>query len=72
MEIFKELSEISLPISEQEYRQMPELSYSNLSTYETLGFNGLDHLFDKKESLSLTIGSAVDAIITGGEEEFEN
>jgi hypothetical protein len=51
---------------------MPELSYSNLSTYETLGYNGLDHLFDKKESLSLTLGSAVDAIITGGEDEFNS
>ena len=65
MEIVKELSAISLPITEPEYRQMPELSYSNLSTYESLGYNGLDHLFDKKESLSLTLGSAVDAIITG-------
>ena len=70
MEIQKELNSISLQISEPEYRAMPELSYSNLSTYMTLGFNGLDHLFDKKESLSLTLGSAVDAIITGGEEEF--
>ena len=72
MEILKELSAISLPITEPEYRQMPELSYSNLSTYESLGYNGLDHLFDKKESLSLTLGSAVDAIITGGEDEFNN
>ena len=72
MEIFKELSAISLPITEPEYRQMPELSYSNLSTYESLGYNGLDHLFDKKESLSLTLGSAVDSIITGGEDEFNS
>lgn len=72
MEILKELSAISLPITEPEYRQMPELSYSNLSTYESLGYNGLDHLFDKKESLSLTLGSAVDAIITGGEDEFNS
>ena len=72
MEILKELSVISLPISEPEYRQMPELSYSTLSTYETLGFNGLDHLFDKKESPSLTLGSAVDACLTGGEDEFNS
>ena len=72
MEIVKELSAISLPISEPEYRQMPELSYSTLSTYETLGFNGLDHLFDKKESPSLTLGSCVDSILTGGEEEFRS
>lgn len=70
--IVKELSEISLPISEPEYRQMPELSYSTLSTYESLGFSGLDHLFDKKESPSLLLGSMVDAILTGGEEEFDS
>lgn len=70
MEIKKELSSIALDITEPEYRQMPELSYSTLSTYETLGFNGLDHLFDRKESPSLTVGSAVDAILTGGEDEF--
>lgn len=72
MEILKELPEISLPITEPEYRAMPELSYSNLSTFETLGYNGLDHLFDRKESLSLSLGSAVDAIITGGQDEFES
>lgn len=71
MEIVKELSSISLPITEPEYRQMPELSYSTLSTYETLGYNGLEHLFDKKESTSLTEGSMVDCLITGSIEEFE-
>ena len=72
MEIQKELSSISLPITEPQYRAMPELSYSTLSTYESLGYNGLDHLFDKKETPSLTFGSAVDAILTGGEEEFNS
>lgn len=70
MEILKDFSTLSLPITEPEYRAMPELSYSTLSTFMTLGFTGLDHLFDHKESPSLTLGSAVDAIITGGEEEF--
>lgn len=72
MNITKELSEISLHITEPEYRQRPELSYSTLSTYETLGFTGLDHLFDKKESPSLTLGSVVDSILTGGEDEFRS
>ena len=72
MEIVKELSSISLAITEPEYRQRPELSYSTLSTYETLGFTGLDHLFDKKESSSLTLGSVVDTILTGGEDEFKS
>lgn len=70
--IEKELSDISLHISEPEYRQLPELSYSTLSTYEKTGFDGLDHLFDKKESPSLTLGSMVDSILTGGEEEFNS
>lgn len=70
VEIQKELKDISLPISEPEYRAMPELSYSTLSTYESLGFNGLDKLFEVKESPSLTFGSACDAILTGGEDEF--
>ena len=72
MEILKELSSIALDISEPEYRQMPELSYSTLSTYESLGFNGLEHLFDKKESPSLLLGSCVDAVITGGQDEFDH
>lgn len=70
MEITKELKDISLPISEPEYRQMPELSYSTLSTFESVGYNGLEHLFDKKESASLSFGSCCDAILTGGEDEF--
>jgi len=72
MVIEKELSAISLPISEPEYRQLPELSYSTLSTYESLGFNGIEHLFDKKESPSLLLGSCVDSILTGGIEEFNS
>ena len=68
----KDLYDISLHISEPEYRARPELSYSTLSTYESLGFNGLDHLFDKKESPSLTLGSCVDAILTGGMDEFND
>ena len=71
MEIQKELKDISLHITEPEYRQRPELSYSTLSTYESLGFNGLDHLFDKKESPSLLLGSVCDCILTGGEDEFK-
>lgn len=72
MEILKELSDISLHITEPQYRQRPELSYSTLSTYERSGFDGLDHLFDKKESPSLLFGSIVDALLTGDENEFYN
>ena len=70
--IEKEFSSISLPITEEEYRAMPELSYSTLSTYEKLGFGGLDHLFDKIDTPSLTLGSIVDSIITGGWDEFNS
>ena len=72
MNIPKELSDISLHITEPEYRAMPELSYSTLATFERSGFNGLDHLFDKKESPSLLLGSIVDSILTGGEDEFNS
>ena len=72
MNIVKELKDIAWNVPESVYREDPALSYSTLSTYESLGFNGLDRLFDKKESLSLTLGSAVDAIITGGADEFNS
>lgn len=67
----KRLSEITLNISEEEYRADPALSYSTLAKYEREGFNNLDKLFDKLETPSLTFGSAVDSIITGGQEEFD-
>ena len=70
--IKKELSNIALQITESEYRAMPELSYSTLSTYDKVGYDGLEHLFDKKESPSLTFGSMVDSLLTGGKEEFDD
>lgn len=68
----KELSDIALHITEPEYRTMPELSYSTLATYERTGFSGLDHLFDRIETPSLTLGSLVDTLITSTDEEFDN
>lgn len=70
MEIEKELKDIALSITEPEYRQRSELSYSTLSTYERSGFDGLDHLFDKIESPSLLFGSVVDTILTDGMDAF--
>ena len=67
----KSLRDISLQISEEEYRADPALSYSTLARYEREGFNNLDKLFDKIETPSLTFGSAVDSIITGGQKEFD-
>lgn len=68
----KKLSDIALNITEEEYRADPALSYSTLARYEREGFNKLDKLFDKLETPSLVFGSAVDSIITGGQEEFDD
>ena len=66
----KSLRDISWQVSEPEYRQDPALSYSTLSRYEREGFNNLDKLFERVDSPSLVFGSAVDTLITGSEEEF--
>lgn len=68
--IKKSLKDISWQVDEKEYREDNSLSYSTLAKFDREGFNGLEKLFDKAESPSLTFGSAVDSIITGGEEEF--
>lgn len=66
----KSLRDISWQVTEPEYRADPALSYSTLARYEREGFNNLDKLFEKVESPSLVFGSAVDTLITGPEEEF--
>ena len=68
----KSLRDISWQVPEETYREDPALSYSALATYERGGFNCLESLYDRKETPSLTFGSAVDAIITGGDEEFNS
>lgn len=65
------LKDISWNISEEDYRKDPALSYSTLARFNREGFNNLNKLFDKIETPSLTFGSAVDSIITGGQEEFD-
>ena len=67
----KSLKDLSWQVSEEEYRADPALSYSTLAKYEREGFNNLERLFDKINTPSLTFGSAVDSIITGGQEEFD-
>lgn len=66
----KSLKDISWNVPEEVYRADSALSYSILARYEREGFNNLDKLFDKVSTPSLTFGSAIDSIITGGEEEF--
>ena len=67
----KSLADISWRVTEEEYRADTSLSYSTIAKYEREGFNNLDKLFDKIETPSLLFGSAVDSIITGGQEEFD-
>lgn len=66
----KSLADISWKVDEQTYRDDSGYSYSTLSRFQREGFNGLETLFDKIESPSLTFGSVVDTLITGTEQEF--
>lgn len=68
----KSLKEISWDVPEEVYRADPALSYSTLSKFRRSGFNDLEHLFDRVDTPSLQFGSAVDSIITGGEDEFNS
>lgn len=68
----KSLREISWDVPEEVYRADSALSYSTIAKFKRSGFNELKHLFDKIETPSLTFGSAVDSIITGGEKEFNS
>lgn len=70
--MYKSFETISLPITEEEYRQDGAMHYSTLATYARGGFGALQTLFERKESPSLTFGSCVDSLITGGEEEFND
>lgn len=63
--------DLSWKVTEEEYRADKALSYSTLAKYERTGFNGLSSLFEKIDTPSLTFGSAVDSIITGGQKEFD-
>lgn len=68
----QKLYNISWQVDEETYRADPALSYSTLAKFAREGFNKLDSLFDRLETPSLTFGSAVDSIITGGEKEFNS
>ena len=69
--MIKSLKDISWDVDEPTYRADEALSYSTIAKFAREGFNKLDTLFDKVETPSLTFGSAVDALITGGQEEFD-
>lgn len=67
----KSLKDISLPLTEEEYRSDGCMHYSTIASYDRGGFASIPTLFDKKESPSLLLGSIVDCLITGTPEEFE-
>jgi hypothetical protein len=66
----KSFSELSLNITEKEYRDLSYLSYSAIAKYEKGGFQVIPHLYDKQESDALLFGSVVDSLITEGPEGF--
>lgn len=72
MVIPKQLSDISWQVSEKQYRADSALSYSTIAKYNREGFNNLDKLFEHISTPSLTLGSCVDTLITGSQEEFNN
>lgn len=71
MEERKNLYDISWQVDEPTYRADEALSYSTIAKFAREGFNKLDTLFDKIETPSTVFGGAVDALITGGQEEFD-
>lgn len=71
MSNIKSLYDISWKVTEEEYRADSAYSYSTISRYNKDGFDNLDKLFDKVSSPSLTFGSVVDTLLTGGQEEFD-
>lgn len=69
--MYPNLYDISWKVDEPTYRADEALSYSSIAKFAREGFDKLETLFDRVETPSLTFGSAVDAIITGGQEEFD-
>lgn len=69
---YPNLYDISWQVDEPTYRQDSAFSYSTLARFDREGFDKIDHLFDRIETPSLTFGSAVDALMTGGQEEFDS
>lgn len=68
----KSIKELAWNVPEETYRADKAYSYSTLSRFEREGFRKLDHLFDRIETPSLTFGSAVDSLLTDGEDNFNS
>ena len=67
----KSFRELSLSITEPQYRDIDAISYSMASKFQGEGFRSLPTLYDRIETPSLTFGSVVDTMLTDGMDEFE-
>lgn len=63
----EEITKYAWNISEEEYRDNNILSYSLLAKYEREGFESIPTLFEKTQTNSLSLGSALDAYYTDKE-----
>lgn len=70
LKLKRKLFDISWQVDEPTYRNDPALSQSTIAKFAREGFKSLETLYDKIETPSLTYGTAVDALLTGGEDEF--
>lgn len=70
--MMKSIKELALNVTEDEYRADHAISYSTLSRFEREGWRKLASLYDRIETPALSFGSAVDCLITDGEEAFKN
>lgn len=68
----KSIKELMWDVSESVYRYSGEMHYSHLSKYSREGRKAIMHFNDKISSAALTFGSAVDCLLTDGEEAFVN
>lgn len=65
----KSLKEYSLPLSEQEYHDLPLWSYSLIARYAREGFSAMATIHDKvKPTPAMEFGSLFDSILTRGKE----
>lgn len=68
----KSINELAWNVDEDTYRADPAISYSTLSRFEREGWRKIGSLFDKIDTPSLLFGSAVDCLLTDGEDDFNN
>lgn len=66
----KSIVSIAWNVDEPTYRADKAYSYSTISRFEREGWRNIQSLFDRIETPSLLFGSAVDSLLTDGEEDF--